>query len=213
MCLRETLATVVLLAVLAVSPRAQATQESHTSTAAAQSNTSSDQNPKKQQSGSPASPSAGINQTTAGQSGTNQPEPEEEIRRREESQRILGVVPMFGVTNRRHPPPLTPRQKFNLFLKARSIRLTGRRLEYRRESARPTTTFHNMDRELRDTQSAMEPLSRTVHRADSLLTSPTQCCSKRIRVISGREKERSNAGSDIPLHRNLSATGTVEGGP
>ena len=24
---------------------------------------------------------------------------------------------MFGVTNRRHPPPLTPRQKFNLFLK------------------------------------------------------------------------------------------------
>ncbi len=30
---------------------------------------------------------------------------------------MLGVVPMFGVTNRHHPPPLTSGQKFHLFVK------------------------------------------------------------------------------------------------
>jgi hypothetical protein len=42
---------------------------------------------------------------------------EKEIEKKEQSQRILGVVPMFGVTNRQDAPPLTPKQKFHLFVK------------------------------------------------------------------------------------------------
>lgn len=42
---------------------------------------------------------------------------EEEIEKKEQSQRILGVVPMFGVTSRKDAPPLTPKQKFHLFVK------------------------------------------------------------------------------------------------
>ena len=41
-----------------------------------------------------------------------------EIQRKEQSQRILGVVPQFSVTSRQHPPPLTDGQKFHLFVKS-----------------------------------------------------------------------------------------------
>ena len=47
----------------------------------------------------------------------SQTESEQEIQKKEQSQRILGVVPMFGVTSRQNPPPLTPGQKFRLFVK------------------------------------------------------------------------------------------------
>jgi len=109
----------VILAAIAVSPRAnsQTTQETHPSSAATQSSTFPDASSKKQESGSPASPSAGTNQTAPAQGGMSTAQTEEEIRKREQSQRILGVVPMFGVTSRHHPPPLTPGQKFYLFLK------------------------------------------------------------------------------------------------
>lgn len=40
------------------------------------------------------------------------------ILKKEESQRILAVIPNFGTTNRRTPPPLTPEQKFHLFAKS-----------------------------------------------------------------------------------------------
>lgn len=46
-----------------------------------------------------------------------QAESEKEIRKKEQSQRILGVVPMFGVTSRKNAPPLTPKEKFHLFVK------------------------------------------------------------------------------------------------
>ena len=46
-----------------------------------------------------------------------QQEKEREIQKKEQSQRVLGVVPMFGVTNRHNAPPLTPSQKFHLFAK------------------------------------------------------------------------------------------------
>jgi hypothetical protein len=116
---RKTLAAVVILAAIAVSPQAnaQTTQVAQPSATAAQSSTPPDVSSKKQESAPPANPSTGSNQTAAGQSATNQSKTEEEIRKREESQRILGVVPMFGVTNRHHPPPLTPEQKFHLFVK------------------------------------------------------------------------------------------------
>jgi len=40
---------------------------------------------------------------------------EAEIQKKEQSQRALGVVPMFTVTNRKNAPPLTPGEKFHLF--------------------------------------------------------------------------------------------------
>src|SRR5215472_151415 len=43
---------------------------------------------------------------------------EKEIQKKEQSQRILGVVPQFSVTSRRNAPPLTPTQKFRLFVKS-----------------------------------------------------------------------------------------------
>ncbi len=42
---------------------------------------------------------------------------EQEILRKEQSQRILGVVPMFGVTSRHNAPPLTVEEKLHLFVK------------------------------------------------------------------------------------------------
>jgi hypothetical protein len=59
-----------------------------------------------------------------GQQSTSEPRPaaqdspqqesEREIERKEQSQRILGVVPMFGVTSRQDAPPLTTAQKARL---------------------------------------------------------------------------------------------------
>jgi hypothetical protein len=115
----KSLAAVVILVAMAVSPRAntQTTQVAQPSATAAQSGTPSDASSQKQEIAPAPSPTAESNKTAPVQSGTNQAETEEEIRKREESQRILGVVPMFGVTNRHHPPPLTSGQKFHLFVK------------------------------------------------------------------------------------------------
>jgi hypothetical protein len=43
---------------------------------------------------------------------------EQEIERKEQSQRVLGVVPFFGVTSRQNASPLTPSEKFHLFFKS-----------------------------------------------------------------------------------------------
>lgn len=43
---------------------------------------------------------------------------EKEIERKEQSQRVLGVLPQFGVTSRKDAPPLAPREKFHLFVKS-----------------------------------------------------------------------------------------------
>jgi hypothetical protein len=43
---------------------------------------------------------------------------EQEIERKEQSQRVLGVVPFFGVTSRQNASPLTPGEKFHLFYKS-----------------------------------------------------------------------------------------------
>lgn len=50
-------------------------------------------------------------------SSASQGESEKEIQKKEQSKRILGVVPMFGVTSRQNALPLTPGQKFHLFVK------------------------------------------------------------------------------------------------
>ncbi|MBV9670422.1 MAG: hypothetical protein JOZ43_05650 [Acidobacteriales bacterium] len=43
---------------------------------------------------------------------------EQELQKQEQSQRILGVVPMFGTTSRSDAAPLTAAQKFTLFRKS-----------------------------------------------------------------------------------------------
>ncbi|HEV2400197.1 MAG TPA: hypothetical protein VGS27_24880 [Candidatus Sulfotelmatobacter sp.] len=45
-------------------------------------------------------------------------EHEKEIERKEQSQRILGVMPQFGMTSRQDAPPLSPGEKFHLFAKS-----------------------------------------------------------------------------------------------
>jgi len=61
----------------------------------------------------------------AGQAGSSHTETEEERRERakreleeQEKQRMLGVVPMFNVTSNANAAPLTPKQKFQLFIKS-----------------------------------------------------------------------------------------------
>jgi hypothetical protein len=44
--------------------------------------------------------------------------PSDEVFRQEQKQRILGVMPMFNVVNGADIPPLTPKQKFQLFWKS-----------------------------------------------------------------------------------------------
>jgi hypothetical protein len=43
---------------------------------------------------------------------------EETAEEQEKAQRVLGVLPEFGVTNQKHPRPLTPKEKFHLFYKS-----------------------------------------------------------------------------------------------
>lgn len=45
-------------------------------------------------------------------------EEERAIERKEQSQRILGVLPQFGLTNRQDAPPLSSGEKFHLFFKS-----------------------------------------------------------------------------------------------
>jgi hypothetical protein len=66
-----------------------------------------------QQQGEPTpSPRSEVNRS---QQKTEQ---EREIERKEQSQRAFGVLPQFGLTNRREAPPLTSREKFRLFAKS-----------------------------------------------------------------------------------------------
>jgi len=69
----------------------------------------------QQQAAQPPSP-----RPTAPSSATpnGKSDQEREIEREEQSQRVLGVVPFFGVTSRQDAPPLTGREKFHLFAKA-----------------------------------------------------------------------------------------------
>ena len=48
----------------------------------------------------------------------NKTQEQKQIEKKEQSQRILGVMPDFGVTNRLNAPPLTPREKFHLMIKS-----------------------------------------------------------------------------------------------
>jgi hypothetical protein len=45
-------------------------------------------------------------------------EREKKIEKKEQSRRMLGVLPQFGVTDRMNAPPLTPKGKFHLFYRS-----------------------------------------------------------------------------------------------
>src|SRR5215831_5153672 len=64
----------------------------------------------------PAQNTAGPAQQTPAQQSS--PPSEKELQKQEQSQRILGVVPQFGVTSRQNAAPLTTGQKFHLFVKS-----------------------------------------------------------------------------------------------
>jgi hypothetical protein len=71
----------------------------------------------------PERPAAAPNSQTGNPQASPTPPPsqkesEEEIQKKEQSQRILGVAPQFSVTSRQNAPPLTPHQKFHLFVKS-----------------------------------------------------------------------------------------------
>ena len=55
--------------------------------------------------------------TPASQGQTLPSAPEEQVQKQEQSQRIMGIVPMFAVTSRQNAPPLTTREKFHLMAK------------------------------------------------------------------------------------------------
>lgn len=50
--------------------------------------------------------------------GAEDTDKEKEIRKKEQSQRMLGVVPQFGVTSRQDAPPMTTGEKFHLFARS-----------------------------------------------------------------------------------------------
>lgn len=57
-------------------------------------------------------------QNTVGQQKNPPQKTERQIEKKEQSQRMLGVVPQFAVTDRRNAPPLAPKEKFHLFVKS-----------------------------------------------------------------------------------------------
>ncbi|MBS1850255.1 MAG: hypothetical protein JST79_05040 [Acidobacteria bacterium] len=62
-------------------------------------------------------PSAPAPQTPASTSAPDK-QKEKEIEKKEQSQRVLGVLPQFAVTDRQDAPPLSPGSKFHLFYKS-----------------------------------------------------------------------------------------------
>jgi hypothetical protein len=65
----------------------------------------------------PSTPAASTPQTQTPTKPKAKTEEEKEIERKEQSQRVLGVLPQFAVTSRQNAPPLTSREKFHLFAK------------------------------------------------------------------------------------------------
>jgi hypothetical protein len=75
------------------------------------------ENPQQAPVPPPPSPRP-ANQSSEAPGSERKSEQELKIERQEQSQRVLGVVPQFGVTNRADAPPLSSHEKFHLFAKA-----------------------------------------------------------------------------------------------
>jgi len=63
-------------------------------------------------------PAAATEPTTTRTNKKTKSEQERELEKKEQSQRVLGLVPQFGVTSRQDAPPLTPHEKFHLFVRS-----------------------------------------------------------------------------------------------
>jgi hypothetical protein len=74
--------------------------------------------PGQPQTQAPSSAQSQTPAETAAPNAPSQTEEEKAIEKQEQSQRILGVVPQFGVTSRQNAPPLSPVGKFHLFAKS-----------------------------------------------------------------------------------------------
>ncbi len=72
---------------------------------------------QRQQTPTPPSPRPADQASEAPKEG-GKSEQELKIEQKEQSQRVLGVLPQFGVTSRRDAPPLTSHEKFRLFVKS-----------------------------------------------------------------------------------------------
>jgi hypothetical protein len=57
-------------------------------------------------------------QQTTNKTDSQTMQQEREAQKKEESQRVLGVIPHFGVTSRQDAKPLRPSEKFHLFVKS-----------------------------------------------------------------------------------------------
>ncbi len=88
-----------------------------------QQNPASPSDPASSSASAPAAPSAPNSQAPSDQTQTSQTQsdkaktPEEierELEKKEQSQHVFLVIPAFSATDRHHPPPLTPRGKFDL---------------------------------------------------------------------------------------------------
>lgn len=75
-----------------------------------------------QQTSAPANSDAAAQTESSGKTAPEAPsrksEDEKATEKKEQSQRALSVLPMFGVTSRQDAPPLTPKEKFHLFTKS-----------------------------------------------------------------------------------------------
>jgi len=59
-----------------------------------------------------------VNATTQSEPNAPKSKRENQIEKEEQSERMLGVIPQLGTTNRQNAPPLRPPEKFHLFLKS-----------------------------------------------------------------------------------------------
>ncbi|HUA16907.1 MAG TPA: hypothetical protein VMG31_16555 [Verrucomicrobiae bacterium] len=74
--------------------------------------------PAQQNSAPPAAQTSSPPASASEPKSTTQSEEEKKIEKKEQSQRVLGVLPQFGVTSRQNAPPLTTAEKFRLFAKS-----------------------------------------------------------------------------------------------
>ena len=110
---------------------------------------------------------------------TSRKQDEKQIEKKEQSQRMLGVVPMFGVTSRQNAPPLRrspPGGSFIFSSNRRSIRSSMSPLGCRLESARLPMSSQVTVKELPGMVNAMAPLSPTRSQAVFLVTFSILCC-------------------------------------
>lgn len=83
---------------------------------AACSYSESQQTPSRSQQDTPRAAAVPVAPRSQTRTAADKSAQEKEIEKQEQSRRVLGVIPDFGVTNRQNASPLSPGQKFHLFV-------------------------------------------------------------------------------------------------